>query len=153
MESAPDNRQQESSVPPRRDHRPPQYLAQYDVTLLPSQQPLAQASSPLVGQPGQAQLTRGKSLTSYPASARQSSRSSYGLNLFKSTSDIQTAALEEQIKVLELSDLQQEIEEERKADLEAAALDAQAREGQRLQEEAHLAKERMAREMGWQSPT
>ena len=37
---------------------------------------------------------------------------------------------------------------ERKADLEAAALDAQAREGQRLQEEAHLAKERIAREMG-----
>ncbi|MEQ2175363.1 hypothetical protein GOODEAATRI_017243 [Goodea atripinnis] len=66
--------------------------------------------------------------------------------LIKGTSDVQAAALEEEINGLELADLKQEIEEEREADLEAAALDAQAREGQQLQEEAHLAKERMVKE-------
>lgn len=150
MESATDGQQQESSDRPKRDPRPPAHLAQYEVNFLPYQQPVVQASSTPVGQPDQAQSTRARSLTSYRSAAhsRRSSQLSYGLHLFRSTSDIQEAALEEEIKGLELADLQQEIEEERKADLEAAALDAQAREGQRLQEEAHLAKERIAREMG-----
>lgn len=150
MESVTDDQQQESLDRPKRDPRPPAYLAQYEVNLLPSQQPVTQVSSPSVGQLDQAQSTRARSLTSYRSAAhsRRSSQLSYGLHLFRSASDIQEAALEEEIKGLELADLQQEIEEERKADLEAAALDAQAREGQRLQEEAHLAKERIAREMG-----
>ncbi|KAG1952188.1 hypothetical protein F2P79_010147, partial [Pimephales promelas] len=150
MESSTEGQQLESLDRPKRETRPPAHLAQYEVTLLPSQQPVVQTSSTPVGQPDQAQSTRARSLTSYRSAtqSRRSSRLSYGLHLFRSTSDIQEAALEEEIKGLELADLQQEIEEERKADLEAAALDAQAREGQRLQEEAHLAKERIAREMG-----
>lgn len=150
MESASDEQLQEPSVRPKRDHRLPQHLAPYDVTLLPSQQPEAPPSCTSVGQHGQAQSTRAKSLTSYrsPAPSRRSSRLSYGLHMLHSTSDIQAAELEEKIRGLELADLQQEIEEERKADLETAVLDAQARERQRLQEEAHIAKEKMAREMG-----
>ncbi|XP_061128044.1 uncharacterized protein LOC133149871 isoform X1 [Syngnathus typhle] len=150
MESTTDSQQRESSARPKRDPRPPAHLDPYEVTLLPSQQPVAQASSTPVGQLGQVLSTRARSLTSYRSAAhsRRSSQMSNGLSLLQSTSDIQAAALEEEIKGLELADLQQEIEEERKADLEAAALDAQAREGQRLQEEAHLAKERLAKEMG-----
>uniref|UniRef100_A0AAV2M4Z4 Uncharacterized protein n=1 Tax=Knipowitschia caucasica TaxID=637954 RepID=A0AAV2M4Z4_KNICA len=135
---------------PKRDLRLPEHLAEYDVVLLPSQQPAAQVSSLPVGQPGKRKPSRTGSASGYQSStsSRRSSRLSLGSQLLKNMPDVKAAALEEQIRVMELADLQQEIEEEREADLEAKKLEEQVKEGQRMQEEAYLAKERMAKEMG-----
>uniref|UniRef100_A0AAV2KV07 Uncharacterized protein n=1 Tax=Knipowitschia caucasica TaxID=637954 RepID=A0AAV2KV07_KNICA len=135
---------------PKRDLRLPEHLAEYDVVLLPSQQPAAQVSSLPVGQPGKRKSSRTGSASGYQSStsSRRSSHLSLGSQLLKNMPDVKAAALEEQIRVMELADLQQEIEEEREADLEAKKLEEQVKEGQRMQEEAYLAKERMAKEMG-----
>ncbi|KAK7918811.1 hypothetical protein WMY93_010095 [Mugilogobius chulae] len=143
--------QQQPSARPKRDSCLPKHLAQYDVTLLPSQQPAVQDSPLPEGQRDESRPYRAGSASGYPSttrSQRSSRHSSQRLKLLETMPDAKAAALEEQIKGLELADLQQEIEEERQADLETTKLDEQAREGQRLQEEAHRAKERMAREMG-----
>lgn len=60
---------------------------------------------------------------------------------------VQTALLEERIKQMELAELQQQSEEDSKADMESKRLCTQAREDQRLQEEVHQAREAMTKQL------
>ncbi len=129
---------------PRREHRLPAYLDDYQVGFQPSVPPdplatVSRSSSHHSSNPSRSSYTH----------SRSSRRTCYSVGTYptQGLSTAQAAILEERIKQLELEDTRRMIEHETQADLECKLLDDQAKEAQRLQDEALKAREALKRQL------
>lgn len=121
---------------PRRRTNLPSHLDDYEVGYRPTEDPPPKASSQC---PSQLRSSLRKTSRSGVSSHSRTSRhsiTSTGVYLPPELSSVQTAMLEEKIKQRQLDSLRQQVEEDSMADVEYQRLQAQAKEAQRVQEEA-----------------
>ncbi|KAL1281070.1 hypothetical protein QQF64_015670 [Cirrhinus molitorella] len=96
------------------------------------------------------EAARGKTSHSGTSSHSRTSRrsvTSTGVYLPPELSSVQTAVLEEKIKQRQFDSLRQQVEEDSLADMEYQRLQTQAKEAQRIQEEALAAKEALSKHL------
>ncbi|RXN03046.1 circadian locomoter output cycles kaput-like protein [Labeo rohita] len=125
---------------PRRKTNLPTHLDDYDVGYQPAGDPPPKASSHCPSQPrSSSRKTSHSGVSSHSRTSRRSITSA-GVYVPPELSSVQTAMLEEKIKQRQYDSLRQQVEEDTLIDLEHQRLQAQAKEAQRMQEEALAAK-------------
>ncbi|KAG7457240.1 hypothetical protein JOB18_014039 [Solea senegalensis] len=133
---------------PQREHRLPAYLEDYHVGFQPSAHSDSPATVSRSSSHHSSNPSRSSNRSSYTHS-RSSRRTYYSFGTYptQGLSTAQAAILEERIKQLELEDIRHMMEHETQADLECKLLDDQAKEAQRLQDEALKAREALNRRL------
>jgi len=133
---------------PQREHRLPAYLEDYQVGFQPSVHPDPPTAVSRSSSHHSSNAGRSSHRSSYSHS-RSSRRTCYSVGTYptQGLSTAQAAILEERIKQLELEDIRRMIEHETQADFECKLLDDQAKEAQRLQDEALKAREALTRRL------
>uniref|UniRef100_A0AAV2MID6 E3 ubiquitin-protein ligase RNF182 n=1 Tax=Knipowitschia caucasica TaxID=637954 RepID=A0AAV2MID6_KNICA len=130
---------------PQRERRLPTYLLDYDVGYPPRpNHPKAASTSSCSSSSSKHRSQSRRSGSGSFRSIGRSSRGHFPNIEFNST---QSALLEEGLSQIELDDLRQELAEDTQADMEYQRLQLQAKEAQRAQEEALLAKETLHKQL------
>ncbi len=128
----------------RRTNLPP-HLNGYEVGYQPAEDHPPKASTPCPSQPRSNSRKTSHSGTS--SHSRTSSITSTGIYLPPELFSVQTAVLEEKIKQRQFDSLQQQVQDDSLADMEYQQLQTQAKEAQRIQEEALAAKEALSKHL------
>ncbi|XP_073789840.1 uncharacterized protein [Danio rerio] len=132
--------------PHRRTHLPP-HLDDYEVDYQPIQDPPPKASTTCPSHSrSSSRKTSRSGISSHSRTSRRSVTST-GVYLPPELSSVQTAVLEEKIKQRQFDSLQQQVQEDSLADVEYQRLQTQAKEAQRIQEEALAAKEALSKHL------
>ncbi|KAI7812616.1 hypothetical protein IRJ41_005718 [Triplophysa rosa] len=132
---------------PRRTTNLPPHLDEYEVGYQPAGDPPPKASTSCPSQHRSSSRKTSHSGTSSHSRTSRRSVTSSGVYLPPELSSVQTAALEERIKQRQFDSLGQQVEEDSLADREYQLLQTQAKEAQRIQEEALTAKEALSKHL------
>ncbi len=137
----------ETTSRPRRKTNLPTHLDDYDVGYQPAGDLPPTASSHCTSQPRSSSRKPSRSGVSSHSRTSRRSITSVGVYVPPELSSVQTAMLEEKIKQRQYDSLRQQVEEDSLIDLEHQRLQAQAKEAQRMQEEALAAKEALLKQL------
>ncbi len=137
----------ETTSRPRRKTNLPTHLDDYDVGYQPAGDLPPKASSHCPSQPRSSLRKTSRSGVSSHSRTSRRSITSAGVYVPPELSSVQTAMLEEKIKQRQYDSLRQQVEEDSLIDLEHQRLQAQAKEAQRMQEEALAAKEALLKQL------
>ncbi len=137
----------ETTSRPRRKTNLPTHLDDYDVGYQPAGDLPPKASSHCPSQPRSSSRKTSRSGVSSHSRTSRRSITSAGVYVPPELSSVQTAMLEEKIKQRQYDSLRQQVEEDSLIDLEHQRLQAQAKEAQRMQEEALAAKEALLKKL------
>ncbi len=121
---------------PRRRTNLPPHLVDYEVSYQPAEDHPPKASTHCPSQPRSSSRKTSHSGTSSHSRTSRRSITSTGIYLPPELSSVQTAVLEEKIKQRQFDSLQQQVQDDSLADMEYQRLQTQAKEAQRLQEQA-----------------
>ncbi len=132
---------------PRRRTNLPPHLVDYEVSYQPAEDHPPKASTHCPSQPRSSSRKTSHSGTSSHSRTSRRSITSTGIYLPPELSSVQTAVLEEKIKQRQFDSLQQQVQDDSLADMEYQRLQTQAKEAQRLQEQALAAKEALSKHL------
>lgn len=132
---------------PRRRTNLPPHLDDYEVGYRPAEDHPPKVSTPCPSQRRSSSRKTSHSSTSSHSRTSRRSITSTGVYLPPELSNVQTAVLEEKIKQRQFDSLRQQVQEDSLADMEYQRLQTQAKEAQRIQEEALAAKEALSKHL------
>ncbi|XP_052412579.1 uncharacterized protein LOC127957915 [Carassius gibelio] len=132
---------------PRRRTNLPPHLDDYELGYRPAEDHPPKVSTPCPSQRRSSSRKTSHSSTSSHSRTSRRSITSTGVYLPPELSNVQTAVLEEKIKQRQFDSLRQQVQEDSLADMEYQRLQTQAKEAQRIQEEALAAKEALSKHL------
>lgn len=136
----------EPVVRPKRQSKPPSHLSDYEVGYIPPVDPPPISSSRCHSQhKSQSRKTSHSKASSHSRSSGHSIIS--GVQATSALTSSQAAMVDERIKQRQYDNLLQQIEEDTLAEIEYQRLQTQAKEAQRVQEEALMAKEALTNQL------
>ncbi|XP_059394557.1 probable basic-leucine zipper transcription factor R [Carassius carassius] len=136
----------EPVVRPERQSKPPSHLSDYEVDYIPAVDPPPISSSRCHSQhKSQSRKTSHSKASSHSRSSGHSIIS--GVQATSALTSSQAAMVDERIKQRQYDNLLQQIEEDTLAEIEYQRLQTQAKEAQRVQEEALMAKEALTNQL------